>query len=321
MSEQPLVSVIIPTYNRSYIVGNAIQSALDQTYANKEILVVDDGSEDDTHTLVKAFPGVKYILQEHGGQAAARNTGWQNAKGIYISTLDSDDIWNTLFLEKSIAVLEQYSLDFVFSNWNQEQIEGGVIDFFSYDEYLKPYLPKDAEETWIHLNSSQLRDLYIQCCPSPSSSLVLRSSSIEKGWNKEMNIGDDWCMLLDMILSKKTKAAFTTEKLWLKHINFDNLYDGRDFREVNKLLWVSDIRTILSRHKSTLTKKEYQFIEKRYLINLIRSAKHNIFHYSQFSEGLGMMKKAITINPFYATTIFYALFLEAIKRKFKKTPG
>ena len=321
MSDQPLVSVIIPTYNRSYMVGNAIRSALDQTYANKEIIVVDDGSEDDTEAVVKAFPDVQYVLQEHGGQAAARNTGWKNSKGVYVSTLDSDDIWDPLFLEKSIAVLEGSDLDFVFSNWNQERIEGGVIDFFSYDEYLKPYIQNGNGSTWIHLNSAQLRDLYIQCCPSPSSSLVLRSSSIVKGWNKEMNIGDDWCMLLDLILSKQARAAFTTQKLWLKHINFDNLYDGRDFREVNKLLWVSDIRSMLARHKNSLTRSEYKFIERRYLKNLVRSAKHSLFNYSNFSEGVSMMKKAMAINPFYATRVFSKLFLEAAKRKLRKTPG
>lgn len=318
MNTKKLVSVVIPTYNRSYIVANAIRSALEQSYPNKEVIVIDDGSVDNTEEVVKAFPEVTYIRQVHSGQATARNRGWEYSNGIYIATLDSDDTWNPQFLEKSIAVLEGSDLDFVFSNWNQELIEGGIMDFFCHDDNLKPYI-ENATEPWVVLEHRQLRKLYLQCCPSPSSSLVLRSSSIEKGWNSEMNIGDDWCMLLDMILSKKTRAAFTLEKLWFKHINCDNLYDGRDHREVNRLLWVNDIRAMLSRHKNSLTAEEYQFIEKRYLKNLVRSAKHSLFTYSNFRESLRLLKKAMVADPLYATKVFSELFIQAAKRKLKRT--
>jgi len=100
-----LVSVIIPTYNREDLIGKTIQSVLNQTYQNFEILIVDDSSTDDTSTVVKSFneKRIKYIKQEHTGiPAIARNNGLKKAKGNYIAFLDSDDLWLPQKLEKQL---------------------------------------------------------------------------------------------------------------------------------------------------------------------------------------------------------------------------
>lgn len=89
-----LITIIIPTYNRSGIVGRAVKSALSQTYDNTEIIVVDDGSTDDTEKTVKFFNSPKVIYLRHPenkGVAAARNTGIKKSRGRYIAFLDSDD--------------------------------------------------------------------------------------------------------------------------------------------------------------------------------------------------------------------------------------
>jgi glycosyltransferase involved in cell wall biosynthesis len=316
MSRNPLVSIIIPTYNRGHMVASAIQSALDQGYPNKEIIVVDDGSTDNTEDVVRSFSGVSYVFQHHAGQAAARNNGWKHSRGVYVSTLDSDDIWSPGFLDTCIEVLEQRNLDFVFSNWQQETPQGELVDFFAGDYYLKPLLPR-AVDSWVFLDDMQLRALYLQSCASPSSSLVLRASSIVNGWNEKMNIGDDWCMLLDLILSKKAKAAFTTQQLWKKQINCNNVYDGRNHIEVIRLLWVKDFKTILLRHKNLLTKREYKTIHKVYLKHLVHDAKHSLLVYSNILEGLSSIRKALFANPFYTSKVFSELFLEAAKRRLK----
>ena len=93
MENNPIVTVIIPTYNRVAKVGKAIESALKQTYAHKQIVVIDDGSTDNTAELMKKYPGVEYVIQDHGGQAAARNNGLSRANGKYIASLDSDDTY------------------------------------------------------------------------------------------------------------------------------------------------------------------------------------------------------------------------------------
>jgi len=113
-SHLPIVSVIIPCYNQGKYLSKAIESVLEQTYRHFEIIVVDDGSVDDTKTVATVYPEVKYVFQRNQGLAAARNTGIENCKGSLIVFLDSDD-WlvpealqiNTTF------ILQQPELAFV----------------------------------------------------------------------------------------------------------------------------------------------------------------------------------------------------------------
>lgn len=109
--EQPLVSVIVPTLNRGYCVAAAIASAQRQTYSNLEILVVDDGSTDDTREIVvelaSADDRVKYLHKENGGVAAARNYAIRNAAGAYFAFLDSDDAWKPWKIELQLACLRR----------------------------------------------------------------------------------------------------------------------------------------------------------------------------------------------------------------------
>lgn len=90
----PKVSVIIPTYNRAHILREAIGSVLSQSYNDLELIVVDDGSTDETKVIVSSYvPKLAYIYQERQGVSAARNRGIECAQGDYISFLDSDDLW------------------------------------------------------------------------------------------------------------------------------------------------------------------------------------------------------------------------------------
>lgn len=116
--EPGLVSVIIPTYNRADLVREAIQSVLDQTYQNFEIIVVDDGSTDGTEQVLAPYKDrIIYIYQENQGGAAARNTGIKVAKGEYIAFLDSDDLWFPQKLEKQVEILDKnQDISVVYSN-------------------------------------------------------------------------------------------------------------------------------------------------------------------------------------------------------------
>jgi len=90
----PLVSVIIPTYNRAWTLKKAIESVLEQDYKNFELIVVDDGSTDDTEALVSEYAkAVKFVQQPNLGVSAARNRGISIASGALITFLDSDDYW------------------------------------------------------------------------------------------------------------------------------------------------------------------------------------------------------------------------------------
>lgn len=93
MAETPAVSVIIPAFNRAQYIGRAIESAIDQSFDDHEIIVVDDGSTDETAAVVARYPSVRYLYQANAGIGAARNCGIQAARGRFLTFLDSDDLW------------------------------------------------------------------------------------------------------------------------------------------------------------------------------------------------------------------------------------
>jgi len=116
--KSPKVSVVIPTYNREKILHKTIESVLQQTYQDFELIIVDDGSTDNTKMLVLEYveqykDQVHYVYQEHKNAACARNIGIKHARGEYIAFLDSDDIWLPTKLEKQVNYLDQSDVGFV----------------------------------------------------------------------------------------------------------------------------------------------------------------------------------------------------------------
>jgi predicted glycosyltransferase involved in capsule biosynthesis len=101
------ISIIIPTYNRVSLLPRAIESALKQTYKNYEIIIIDDGSSDETRELVKSYQGVKYFYQENKGPASARNLGISHAEHELIAFLDSDDWFAPDKLEKQLKIMAE----------------------------------------------------------------------------------------------------------------------------------------------------------------------------------------------------------------------
>lgn len=107
----PLVTVIIPTYNYARFVREAVESALAQTYRPMEIIVVDDGSTDNTREVMQAYAGhpeVRYLYQTNKGLPGARNTGIRAAHGKYLALLDADDIWAPAKLSWQVAFYEEH---------------------------------------------------------------------------------------------------------------------------------------------------------------------------------------------------------------------
>lgn len=106
MIDNSLVSVIIPTYNRARLISEAIESILAQTYKHIELIVVDDGSTDDTQVVLSSYGDkIRVILQQNAGPAIARNRGISIAKGDIIAFLDSDDQWLPTKLERQVDSL------------------------------------------------------------------------------------------------------------------------------------------------------------------------------------------------------------------------
>ncbi len=108
MIKVPLVSVIIPTYNSAHYIVEALESVFEQTFQDFEIIVIDDGSIDGTGEVLKKYgERIRFLFQDNGGPASARNRGIRIARGEYIAFLDADDIWLPTKLEKQVGLFHQ----------------------------------------------------------------------------------------------------------------------------------------------------------------------------------------------------------------------
>ena len=148
----PLVSVVLPTYNRARIIGPSIKSILDQTLRSIELIIIDDGSTDDTKDVVAAFgdPRIRYVPHDtNKGLATALNTGFREARAKFVAQLGSDDLWiSPTKLEKEYALIKDTSSDIgaVYSIMVKETISGKDVQYpsvqskkkegYLYEEYL-----------------------------------------------------------------------------------------------------------------------------------------------------------------------------------------
>jgi glycosyltransferase involved in cell wall biosynthesis len=193
------VSVIIPTYNRARYIAECIDSVLAQTRSPSEILIVDDGSTDNTKDVVSAYkdPRIRYLITPHGGVAAARNRGLALSSGEYLAFLDSDDVWLDTMLERQLEMLAQDdSLMCCFTNFarvmdNPRRIINEQFTFCSEFAHIKDRLRNvnggfvldgDAFTTFIQFHEFPA---YLQC-------LVFRRSFIsDMRMNESLHIGSD----------------------------------------------------------------------------------------------------------------------------------
>ncbi len=134
--KNPLVSIIIPTYNYEDYIVEAVESALNQTYSNIEVIIVDDGSSDDTKSRLFAYLDMErviYLYQENQGLSAARNKGLQLAKGKYIQLLDSDDYLSINAIEEKVNYLENnVNVSFCYSKTiNFRDVDADKRKFYS----------------------------------------------------------------------------------------------------------------------------------------------------------------------------------------------
>jgi len=134
--EKGLVSIITPMYNAQRFIGQTIESVLSQTYQYWEMIIIDDGSQDESPEIVMEYmtkdKRIQFTTQSNGGSASARNNGIRRANGQYISLLDADDTWNSDFLQKQLQLMEEKNAQLVYSS--HTRIDENSI------ECLKPFI-------------------------------------------------------------------------------------------------------------------------------------------------------------------------------------
>ncbi len=193
----PLVSVIIPTFNRCDFLGDAVQSVLNQTFKDFELIVVDDGSTDSTKQMLAPYLSdsrVKYVYQAHTGSGgAARNKGIETALGRYLAFLDSDDLWSSEKLDRQVNALEanpDFSVVYCACCIQQVDAERRVTS-----EYVVRRPPPQ--------HPSLYEDLLYNCViVGGASSVLIRAGCIpEVGVFDETLPGSDWDLWRRLALS------------------------------------------------------------------------------------------------------------------------
>src|SRR5690606_252195 len=138
----PLISVIIPCYNQAHYLSCAINSVLNQTYPFVEILVIDDGSNDDCAEITAHFPEARYIYQKNQGLSAARNTGISNCTGDYLAFLDADDF----LLPEGLEINAKYLLHFS----EVAFVSGSYLNQFGTDTIRDPEFESVDANHYLH---------------------------------------------------------------------------------------------------------------------------------------------------------------------------
>lgn len=204
----PTVSVIIPTFNRSKLVVKALRSVLCQTYRDYEIIVVDDGSTDDTaKALTPYMDRIRYVYQANLGASAAQNRGVQLARGKWISILASDDLWLPAKLESQFKIVATLGNDFGACFTNCDFLGGmqGIPSAFE-QAGLHEELPFGPLEEPFKVILARHPAIYVQ------SLLVLRSLiEYPNGFDERLVVAEDTDLLFR--LAFKTKFCFVNECL------------------------------------------------------------------------------------------------------------
>jgi len=187
MNLKPLVSVIIPAFNSADWIADTIRSVLNQDYQNLEVIVVNDGSTDNTELIVKSFGDkVKYFYKTNGGQSSARNLGILNSNGEYIAFIDSDDLWEKEKTSVQVKYLKENNYKWIYS------------DGIAFDSLSKEVLFQFSEISYPY-HDNVLINLFQSCFIPMPTVLLKKEVFLEVGYFNEDNRfrnREDWEMWL-----------------------------------------------------------------------------------------------------------------------------
>ena len=205
---QPKVSVVITCYNYGQYVETALQSVFSQTFQDFEIILVDDGSTDNSEEKIRPFLSdsrLKYIKQENSGQAKAKNRGINESSGEVIAFLDADDKWDKTKLEKQLPLFLNKDVGVVYSKAKYIDEYDHPVNIVLKDKYMRPRNGKVTD--FLYMNNFV-----------PFSSSIVRRACFDKFglFDESLPMGIDWDLWLR--LSTQYKFDFVDESLFIYRI-------------------------------------------------------------------------------------------------------
>ncbi|TDN82184.1 glycosyltransferase involved in cell wall biosynthesis [Salegentibacter sp. 24] len=275
-----LISIIIPTYNRANLLLSTLESVLNQTYEHVEIIIVDDGSTDDTAEIIKPFLKNKCIVyttrpkEKRGGGNAARNYGYEISRGKYIKWLDSDDVLLPDCLEKQLYIIEQDETDVVF----------GRSRWFKNDPITGEILQGKLWHDGIANGSTLLEDFVMGKSRFSNNDGLWRKSILqEKPYHENLRNSQEYLMIIKM-LARNVKVSLIDDILVLVRSHENQMADNRKYSLYvkNQILARYYVLKIL-KDENVQSRKISKYLVKSnfyYLLNQIAKRDFDNFPYN-----------------------------------------
>lgn len=247
-----MISIVIPLYNKENYILETVQSVLNQTYINFELLIVNDGSTDDSLSIVQSIQDnrIKIINLPNGGVCKARNTGISQAKSEWIAFLDADDWWDKNFLAEMVQTIKEYPSEKVFATGRSRIFKQNV------KRYNNPYLPKF--ETTKTIDYIKVISKYLP--PINSSNSIINKNVLQKAglFNIEQKLHEDHDLWLRICCTNQVVFINKNLSFYRKDIvgsSSQGIYASQDFMQY--LQTIKSVKEKLSNDRLDFFKKYY----------------------------------------------------------------
>lgn len=268
------VSVVIPTLNRCLLLKRAIDSVLNQSVSPNEVIVIDNGSSDETINMISTnYPDIIFLTEEKIGVSASRNQGIKKSNSEWVAFLDSDDVWEPFKLEKQLTFNNRFKTNFRFIHTNETWIRNG--------KFLNQMKKHEKSGGDLFKNCLKL------CCISPSSSMIKKEVFKDYGFfDEELQVCEDYDMWVR--ITAKENVGYLSEPLVIKY--------GGHADQLSKKYWGMDRFRIKSLEKNINSnwfskdqnKYAYETLIKKLQIVLSGAKNRNNTELSNiYSEKLG----------------------------------
>lgn len=240
----PLVSIIVPIYNAQNYLSQCIESIQSQAYSNIEVILVDDGSTDDSLAVCNKYAledsRITVIHKNNGGVSSARNTGLDSCHGKWVGFVDSDDLPKSLMYDTMITLVENHKGDMVMGGYEKKSLDDSVTISLPYNGCIENQDIKKiiySMSFWNgYLNHQQLPSLYGSVWPNLYNVDIIRSNKLR--FPDNIKIGEDLLFNLSY-LSHVSKIVMINKPLYEYNVCFESATRKRNpflWREYSRLL-------------------------------------------------------------------------------------
>ena len=277
--QNPLVSIIIPCYNAEKFITETIQSVLNQTFSEWELIILNDGSTDNSENKILQFQDkrIRYIPKHNTGVADTRNKGIELARGKYIAFLDADDLWKENNLEKKINLLENSEYPVVFSDCIINDFENNIKTI---DKGCNINIKK------------RLLEFIPNTIPVPPSNLILKKELSKKigGFDTHLSTSADWDFAVR--LSHITPFGYIPEPLVIYRIHPNQMHKNIPLMEKDMLYAFKKAKT----NNLFENKKHYRYCTSKLFLILAGS-------YWKYTSNYLKIMKFVILSFLYNPTI------------------